>query len=112
MIRKEERRGERVLVLDIRYKKKDGTRARYRKDAHVQTMAAATAEERRILDLAHAIGCSHAMQILENIRIMGYEEAMNRLLNAKPVIQVGEGDRPASPASPVAATPINRANSA
>ena len=71
-----------------------------------------SAEERRILDLAHAIGCSHAMQILENIRIMGYEEAMNRLLNAKPVIQVGEGDRPASPASPVAAMPINRANSA
>jgi len=71
-----------------------------------------SAEERRILDLAHAIGCSHAMQILENIRIMGYEEAMNRLLNAKPVIQVGEGDRPASPASTVAAMPINRANSA
>ncbi len=71
-----------------------------------------SAEERRILDLAHAIGCSRAMQILENIRIMGYEEAMNRLLNAKPVIQVGEGDRPASPASTVAAMPINRANSA
>jgi transcriptional regulator with XRE-family HTH domain len=71
-----------------------------------------SAEERRILELAHAIGCSHAMQILENIRIMGYEEAMNRLLNAKPVIQVGEGDRSASPASTVAAMPINRANSA
>src|SRR5690349_13681 len=49
MIRKEERRGERGLVIDIRYKKKDGTRARYRKDAQVQTMVAATAEERRIL---------------------------------------------------------------
>ena len=80
-----------------------------------QMVDSLSAEERRILDLAHAIGCSHAMQILENIRIMGYEEAMNRLLNAKPVIQVGEGDRPASPASPastVAAMPINRANSA
>jgi transcriptional regulator with XRE-family HTH domain len=77
-----------------------------------QLADALSVEERRILDLAHAIGCSHAMQILENIRIMGYEEAMNRLLNAKPVIQVGEGDRPASPASTVAAMPINRANSA
>src|SRR5262245_9160038 len=49
MIRKENRRGERVLVIDIRYTKPDGTRARFRRDAHVQTMAAATAEERRIL---------------------------------------------------------------
>jgi integrase len=49
MIRKEERRGQRTLVIDIRYTKKDGTRARYRKDARVQTVAAATAEERRIL---------------------------------------------------------------
>jgi hypothetical protein len=31
MIRKEERRGERILIIDIRYKKKDGTKARYRK---------------------------------------------------------------------------------
>lgn len=49
MIRKEERREQRVLVIDIRYRKQDGTRGRYRHDAQVQTMAAATAEERRIL---------------------------------------------------------------
>ncbi len=49
MIRKEERRGQRFLVIDIRYKKRDGTRARYRHDAEVQTVAGATAEERRIL---------------------------------------------------------------
>jgi integrase len=49
MIRREERRGQRVLVIDIRYKKKDGAKGRYRKDAQVQTVQAATAEERRLL---------------------------------------------------------------
>ncbi len=49
MIRKTERRGERILVIDIRYTKKDGSKGRYRHDAQVQTMAAATAEERRLL---------------------------------------------------------------
>src|SRR5271168_5056194 len=49
MIRKVERRGERVLVVDIHYRKKDGSQGRYRHDAQVQTMPAATAEERRLL---------------------------------------------------------------
>jgi transcriptional regulator with XRE-family HTH domain len=39
-------------------------------------------EEREVLDLAHAIGCSRAARILENIRIVGYEVAMRRLLDA------------------------------
>ena len=49
MIRKTDRRGQRILVIDIRYKKPDGSKGRYRHDAQVQTMAAATAEERRLL---------------------------------------------------------------
>jgi len=50
MIRKVERRGQqRILVIDIRYRKPDGSKGRYRHDAQVQTMAAATAEERRLL---------------------------------------------------------------
>ncbi|MFS8071503.1 MAG: tyrosine-type recombinase/integrase, partial [Byssovorax sp.] len=49
MIRKTDRRGQRILVIDIRYKKPDGCKGRYRHDAQVQTMAAATAEERRLL---------------------------------------------------------------
>ena len=49
MIRKVDRRGERILVIDIRYRKPDGSKGRYRHDAQVQTMAAATAEERRLL---------------------------------------------------------------
>jgi integrase len=47
-IRKVERHGETRLVVDITWKKKDGTQGRYRHDAQVQTMAAARAEERRI----------------------------------------------------------------
>jgi|GEM_PF-841362 len=43
-----------------------------------------TSEEREILELAHAIGCSRATRVLENIRIVGYEAAMRRLLDAKP----------------------------
>lgn len=49
MIRKIQRRGETRLFIDISYKKPDGTRARLRKDAQIQTMSAARAEERRIL---------------------------------------------------------------
>lgn len=49
MIRKVERRGRRILVVDIVWRKGDGTQGRYRKDAAVQTIAAATAEERRLL---------------------------------------------------------------
>lgn len=58
-------------------------------------------EEREILDLAHAIGCSRATRILENIRIVGYEAAMRRLLGAKPLNEPEEPSRPAvSPPTP------------
>ncbi len=49
MIRKVDRRGRRILVLDISWVKKDGSKGRYRHDAQVQTVAAATSEERRLL---------------------------------------------------------------
>ena len=45
MVRKTTRRGKRVLVIDFTYTKPDGTEGRYRRDAAVQTMAAATTEE-------------------------------------------------------------------
>jgi integrase len=50
MIRRENRRGKRILVIDIHYTKKDGSKGRLRKDADVQATSAATAEERRYLD--------------------------------------------------------------
>jgi hypothetical protein len=37
------------LVIDIVYENKSGAKARYRKDAAIQTMAAARTEERNIL---------------------------------------------------------------
>ena len=55
MIRKIERRGQRVLVIDIRYEKPDASEGRERHDAQVQTMAAATAEERRASRPAHVV---------------------------------------------------------
>jgi len=48
-VRKVLRHGKPRLFIDIRYKRKDGGRGRFRKDAQVQTMAAARAEERRYL---------------------------------------------------------------
>jgi len=50
-IRKSTRRGEPRLIIDIYYRKPDGSRARYRKDAQVQNLTAARAEERRLLAL-------------------------------------------------------------
>jgi integrase len=45
MVRKTTRRGKRVLVLDFSYVKPDGAQGRYRRDAAVQTTAAAQTEE-------------------------------------------------------------------
>jgi integrase len=45
MVRRTTRRNKRVLVIDFTYTKPDGTEGRYRRDAAVQTMAAATTEE-------------------------------------------------------------------
>lgn len=49
MVRTIKRRGQRVLVIDFSYTKPDGNKGRYRRDAEVQTRAAALAEERRRL---------------------------------------------------------------
>lgn len=63
--------------------------------------------ERELLDLARAVGAGRAARILENVRIMGYESAMRRLLlEAKPVIEVGEG----SPRPPAQAQNHGRAS--
>ncbi|HRI71732.1 MAG TPA: site-specific integrase [Polyangium sp.] len=48
-IRRSRRRGEPCMFIDIRYTAKDGRSIRFRKDAHVQTMIAAKAEEKRYL---------------------------------------------------------------
>jgi len=48
-VRKVDRNGQSRLLIDIQYKTRDGKRARFRKDADVQTMTAARAEEKRYL---------------------------------------------------------------
>ncbi len=45
MVRKTTRCGKRVLVIDFTYTKPDGTQGRYRRDAAVQTTAAAQTED-------------------------------------------------------------------
>jgi transcriptional regulator with XRE-family HTH domain len=63
-------------------------------------------EDREVLDLAHAIGCSRAARVLENIRIVGYELAMRRLLDARPAPEVDEPGRISSSAV-TSVSPIN-----
>ena len=74
-----------------------------------------SAEERRVLSLAQKIGCSQVITILENIRFLGYEVAMSRLVGGKPIIEIDKevGDiRPAHDAPPPAAAGVSpRANS-
>ena len=76
-----------------------------------------TAEERKILNLAQKIGSSEVLAILENVRFLGYEVAMSRLIGARPIIEIDTEPaehRPSAmlptPAAPVAAAA--RANSA
>jgi transcriptional regulator with XRE-family HTH domain len=51
-----------------------------------------TPDERRLLDLAQQIGMSRTILLLENIRYVGYELAMQRLLMAKPVVELDLDD--------------------
>jgi transcriptional regulator with XRE-family HTH domain len=70
-------------------------------------------EERRVLDLVHRIGLSRALLLLENISFIGYETAMQRLLSARPVIELDLGDEPrtVAQASTVSVVPATRTNS-
>ena len=45
-------------------------------------------EERKILSITQKIGCPEVVTILENVRFLGYEVAMSRLVGAKPVIEI------------------------
>jgi transcriptional regulator with XRE-family HTH domain len=50
-------------------------------------------EERRLLSIAQKVGYGEALTLLENIRFLGYEVAMSRLVGGKPVIEI-EKDGP------------------
>jgi transcriptional regulator with XRE-family HTH domain len=45
-------------------------------------------DERKLLAVAQKIGCAQVMTILENLRFLGYEVAMSRLVGGKPIIEV------------------------
>src|SRR5262245_17641688 len=73
-------------------------------------------DEREILELARTLGHSRTLRLLTNISILGYDIAMRRLLDAKPVIEVGAGPPPSLTAPVVRVSPpplaVNRVNSA
>jgi transcriptional regulator with XRE-family HTH domain len=72
-------------------------------------------EERKVLALLHKIGYSEVLTILENVRFLGYEVAMSRLVGGKPSIEIDKevGElRPAVAAATVAIGPAPRPTSA
>jgi transcriptional regulator with XRE-family HTH domain len=69
-------------------------------------------EERKILLVAQRIGVAEVLTILENIRFLGYEIAMSRLVGGKPIIEVDtDGAEPRAAAPATVGTPA-RASSA
>jgi transcriptional regulator with XRE-family HTH domain len=69
----------------------------------IQASDPLTADEREILALAHGIGCGRTSRILENIRIIGYEVAMRRLLDARSATDTEESSRAPAPVATVTA---------
>jgi transcriptional regulator with XRE-family HTH domain len=69
-------------------------------------------QEQEILALAHALGQSQTVTLLKIISVLGYEAAMRRLLEAKPVIEVDAGLSAVTPVVPVTPLTATRANSA
>jgi transcriptional regulator with XRE-family HTH domain len=47
-----------------------------------------TTDERKVMVLTQKIGGAETLAILENVRFLGYETAMSRLVGAKPIIEI------------------------
>jgi transcriptional regulator with XRE-family HTH domain len=45
-------------------------------------------EERKVLSITQKVGAPETLAILENVRFLGYEVAMSRLVGAKPLIEI------------------------
>jgi integrase len=71
-IRKEERSGELRWVIDIPYQTAEGRKERYRRDAQVQTKAAAEAEHRRLLAELTRRGTLKAIAQAETVEVERY----------------------------------------
>ncbi len=81
------RRGERRLIVDIRFRNPDGTRARYRHDAEVQTLQAARAEERRRLALLATTGSPYGVLSPNGTPIVEENEAEAAEADAAPLFR-------------------------
>lgn len=76
---------------------------------------ALSAEERKLLGIIEKIGGPEVLTILENVRFLGYEAAMGRLVGARPVIEIDKDavdprSQPPAAATAAAAAAGPRAN--
>jgi transcriptional regulator with XRE-family HTH domain len=69
-------------------------------------------EERRLVTTAQKIGCSEVLTMLENIRFLGYEVAMSRLVGGKPIIEIEKDVADTRPAVVAATMPVGAATRA
>ena len=69
-------------------------------------------EERRLVTIAQKIGCSEVLTMLENIRFLGYEVAMSRLVGGKPIIEIEKDVADTRPAVVAATMPVGAATRA
>lgn len=76
------RRGSPRLVIDLQFRSKDGTLARYRRDAQVQTMAAARAEEKRLQANIARHGSIHEPKVEPEVRLL-FADAVSIYLKTK-----------------------------
>jgi transcriptional regulator with XRE-family HTH domain len=65
-----------------------------------------TPEERKLLAIAQKIGNGEVLTLLENIRFLGYEVAMSRLVGGKPIIEIEKDVAEMRPAVAVAASTV------
>jgi transcriptional regulator with XRE-family HTH domain len=68
-------------------------------------------DERKILSLGQKLGVPETVAILENVRFLGYETAMSRLVGAKPVIEIEKDSAADLRPSLSAPSPASRAAS-
>jgi hypothetical protein len=97
-IRRVVRAGKPSLFIDIRYRTSSGEKRRFRRDAQVQTMAAARAEERRLIvqlaEHGELPSLSFEKSPIEEVPAISFAEAIDRykatvLLTKKPSTRIG-----------------------
>jgi transcriptional regulator with XRE-family HTH domain len=65
-------------------------------------------DEQKLLTAAHKIGYREVLTLLEVIRSLGYDLALNRLVGGKPILEIDTGSLESRPAAqvPAQATPV------